>query len=541
MSSKVQLVGGFKMKKLKVGAAILSLLFVLGTVASSSPQDDLRIPSVSKSIDGATKSIRGYKSGQQAGITTDGKFLRRLMLDLVGYPPNLDQVKAFIADTNEKKRAIIINQLLLSEDFNDLWARKFANVFFGNYHNVPMGSSPALSDTARTRIVNDFIWWLKRKFRQDRGWNEIVFEMLDARGTDEGDPALAYLLSFYRGEGKAIEFARGAAEHLLGIRLLCARCHDHPFDQWRVEDYYGLAAFVVRQSARGYGGTDHVRLTYAMSGEMMIQRSPDANDKKTKVRLAQGGSAPPKFLFGGMAGKNDDRARVLAKFMTMKANTQLPRALANRVWGWLFGQGLVHPVDDFNMRNRALSKSLLEAMTRDMMAHGYSLKRLLRGICNSQAYQRATKSEHDAYKITFSRYPVTALSGEQLINSISVATTGGPKKNHANTMSMVASLYPASAIWCEVTPLPSNARQALLLRNSSIVSSGIRSGIVSRIQSMSGSVEQKVVEMFLAALSRKPNEKELGRYVAFIKANSGNGYSDGYWTLMNSTEFVTKN
>ncbi len=543
------------MRHVKVGAgALLALLLLVSgadsqqgsTQAGPASGTGAKKPGSTSAIDSAAKSISGYKSGL-AGIAGDGEFLRRVMLDLVGYPPNLEQVKAFIADQNPNKRVQKIEDLVNSDDWADLWARQFAEVFFGDYHQVTMDVMPRLSGAASARIVKDFNEWVKLQLAKDKPYTEMVAAMIDARGSDTGDPALAYKLSFYKEEGQAIEFANGVARHLLGIRLICARCHDHPFDRWTVQNYYGLAAFNVRQRARGYGNggekdsVGNVEVKYADEGEMEIEKSPDANDKDAKVKLAQGGRADPVFLFGGAAGKNDDRAKVLANLITSKANTQLPRALVNRVWGWMFGRGVVHPVDDFNLRNKALSPALMDTLTREFASHGHSIKYIVKAIANSDTYQRDCESDHAVTKVTFDRANVKQLSAEQLINSIQVATKGKPERNISQARQMVGSLFPAGSIWCEVTPLPGNARQALLLRNNTEVAGWISGGgVLSKIKGGGGSDEDKIKDMFLAALSRLPSDGELARYKKFIASHQGSGYEDAYWTLLNSTEFITR-
>jgi hypothetical protein len=104
----------------------------------------------------------------------------------------------------------------------------------------------------------------------------------------------------------------------------------------------------------------------------------------------------------------------------------------------------------------------------------------------------------------------------------------------------VQSLYPAGAVWCEVTPLPGNARQALLLRNNTQIMTWINGPVLQRIKNEKGSDEDKIDLMFLAALSRVASDSERKRYGAFIKGHGGSGYEDAYWTILNSTEFVTR-
>jgi len=135
---------------------------------------------------------------------------------------------------------------------------------------------------------------------------------------------------------------------------------------------------------------------------------------------------------------------------------------------------------------------------------------------------------------------VKQLNGEQLMNSILVATQGKPERNTIRTMEMVGSLYPAGAIWCEVTPLPGNARQALLLRNNTQIMNWINGPVLSNVKSGAGSVEDKIDLMFLSALSRVATDSEKKRYAAFLTGHSGGGWEDAYWTLLNSTEFVTR-
>lgn len=544
--------GGTHAMRHTVGAGALLLLVLGGALPAQDGKTvagavDAKKPTAVGAVDSAAKSIAGFDL-KATSLADDGEFLRRVMLDLVGYPPNLQQVKAFIADQNPNKRVQKIAELVETDEWADLWTRQFAEVYFGDYHEVVMDTMPKLSKEASARIVKEFMGWFKRQLMKETPYTDLVKWMLDARGTDDGDPALAYKLSFYKEEGQAIEFANGVARHMLGIRLLCARCHDHPFDRWTVQDYYGLAAFNVRQRVRGYGNggekdtVAHVEVKYADEGEMEIQRSPDANDKDAKVKLAQGGKADPVFLFGGAANpKTDDRAKVLGALITSKANTQLPRAMVNRVWSFLFGRGIVHPVDDFNLRNKALSPALLDNLTRAFVDSKYSIKELVKIICNTEVYQRSCGSDKAMTKITFDRCNIKQLSGEQLINSVQVATQGKPGKNVSEAKQMTGQLFPAGTISTEVTPLPGNARQALLLRNNSTVGQWISGGgVLSGIKSGQGSVEDKIKDMFLAALSRLPSDGELARYKKFVEAHQGSGWEDAYWTLINSSEFVTR-
>lgn len=360
-------------------------------------------PAVSSVIDAAVKGVSGYKA--VATPVDDEAFLKRVMADLVGAAPTAAELTAFAGGADPKKRTKKINQLLEDPRFGASWADRFSTVFFGDLEKVRFQGLGPLGEGVEASLLPAFRKWLGEKIQKDTPWTEIVTALLDARGTTEGDPALAYKLSMYREPGMEQAFAESVSRHFLGIRLTCARCHDHPYDKWRVEDYYGLGAFVVRQRARRVEGG--VEIKYADEGELLMPALKGRRD--ADVKMSAGGAASPAFLFGGMPGKNDDQMKVLFQFMTNRSNTQLPRALANRVWGWLMGWGIVHPVDDFNLKNKAMSPALLEALVRDLIENGYSIKRLLRAICNSQEYQMPLPSQeapehHDFRQIAQWKY-----------------------------------------------------------------------------------------------------------------------------------------
>lgn len=337
-------------------------------------QDDP--PVIVPNIDSAVRSIQGYALPKEAKVAGDEVFLKRVMRDLVDAVPSDDEVQVFVNDRDPKKRSKMINGLLADDRFGATWAKRWEAVFFVDVQQNPWTQLP-LSTDDRKQLVETFTKWLAVSLRREKPWTEIVTNMLDSRGTTEGDPAMAWLLSLRRGKGFEREFAEAAARNLLGVRIGCARCHDHPYEAWNVEQYYGMAAFVVRQRARLANGS--VELKYSDDGEMR-------SDSDTK-------EFPPKFLYGGTAGKHDDRMKVLAGLMTAKTDPQLPRALVNRVWSWLFGSGIVNPVDDFTTRHAPLSQPLLDALVKTTVENNYSVKHLVRVICNTQAYQMPTPSE----------------------------------------------------------------------------------------------------------------------------------------------------
>ena len=502
-------------------ASLLAFLLLLGAAPQQQAVGKRPKPPLASAIDSAAGSLGGPKASP---LAEDGEFLRRVMLDLVGYPPNLEQVKAFMAEANANKRADKIDELLDSEDWADRTARLFCEGWFGDYHDVPIMLTPALDAGTKSKIIANFVQWLKQKLQKDAPYNkEIVDAILRARGTGTGDPAMLWKLSCFAGDDAgSVEFANRVSKHFLGIRLKCAQCHDHPFDVWDEGHFYKLAAFFGRTKAKG-GNDAEISESDAQGEAMMMQRS--------------GTGHQPQFIFGQKPGKTDPWMDALAVYMTGPDNPQLPIATANRVWSWLFGRGLVHPVDDFNKMKQPLGGGLLGALAKEFKASKFSVKALYRGICNSDAYQRASANDANMTKPSFAAAWIKHLDAEQLHNSISVATSGRPAKSVSGAMSMVAPLFPADIQWCEVTPLPGNMRQALLLRNNSSINASI-GGALGQIKG--STTAEKVGEMFLAVLSRKPNAAETERFVKYIEAHAGQGLEDAYWALMNTTEFLTR-
>jgi hypothetical protein len=507
-------------------------------------------PDLALSIDRSLEARwRKDLKGDPAPVCDDGEFLRRLSLDLRGRPAGLAEVRAFLGSASESKRLAKIDDYLASAEFARLWSRRLAAIMFTNYTDLRIYPGKNFNYATAKRMTGDFLAILQDRIATDTPIPNLLGEMLEAKGRSDKNPMILYKLSMWNGDVQYFEFADRISKTWLGVSVSCARCHDHPFDKWTQEDFYGLAGFFTRQKVKcldSGGGMamgndcDEVELDEDL-------KAPELTNPES------GGQLKPTFLYGGQIGSSQPRMPTLAALLASPTHKQLARNLSNRVWEWLMGRAIVHPVYDFNQRNKASIPDLLEKLTTDFVANRYSLKKLVRGICASKGYQRASSRSEPGDVKDYARAMLHPLTAEQLFLSVYTATRGGetaPDRTagplrawwewYAGQMNLV---YGPGVGWTDVSPLPGNARQMLLVRNGDIFQQMIKNpgGTVTQAAELPGSPADRVEFVFLSVLGRKPDGQEVSRWGPWVEQNKGGpGLQDMVWTLINSTEFLTR-
>jgi hypothetical protein len=339
-------------------------------------------------------------------LCDDGNFLRRAYLDLLGILPDLGATKAFLADQRADKRTRLIDSLLERPEFADFWALKWSDVL----HNE--------EKSLDRKGVEVFHEWIRQALLEKKPLNEFARELIAARGSSYANPAS----SFYRALRDPAARGEAAAQVFLGVRLQCARCHNHPFDQWTQLDYHAWTAFFARVQYRIVENNRRDRLDkHEFDGEQIVwqDRSSEWQDPRTGADLA------PKFLGDNTTlGKDEDRLLALADWIAKPDNPFFARAQANRVWYHLLGRGLVEPNDDFRASNPPANAPLLDALARDLAAHGFDLRHLIRTIMTSTTYQlsavpNVTNREDES---NFSHAMVRALPAEVLLDALGQAS-----------------------------------------------------------------------------------------------------------------------
>lgn len=464
-------------------------------------------------------------------VCSDEVFLRRAAIDLTGRLPTPNELRQFQADPAPDKRARLIDRLLESPDFTELWVMRWAELLQIRTSN---GVSP------KGLLLYDR--WLRERVRSGVTIDQIVRELLPATGGTFENPATSY----YQTETTPQLLAENVAQSLMGTRIQCAQCHNHPFDRWTMDDYYGFASFF---SQVGYKQAQDPR-------EIMIFNAA-AGGLKHPVGDRD---AVPTFLGAGTAvlPAGADYREVLAAWLPSPANPAFGRNLANVVWSHFFGLGIVEPVDDVRVSNPPSNPELLQYLGEKLSRDGYDIKPLVREICNSRTWQLSTQ-RNDSNRLDerhFSHGKVRRMRAEVLLDCISQVTEtaddfrGLPAGSRAiqiadgQTPNYFLSTFGrstrATACSCEVKTSPTLS-QALHLLNGETTSGKIAEGqLIERLLQQHDDPLTVVRELYVRCLSREPAPAELERIQARLEEQSDlqQSLTDLFWALLNSNEFV---
>jgi hypothetical protein len=480
-----------------------------------------------------------------APVASDEVFLRRVHLDLIGALPTPEEARAFLDSKEPDKRAKLIDRLLERDEFAAFWALKWADVM--------RGSPTTLSE----RGVHSFHRWLVRTVAEDRPLDAFARELLTAQGNTLHRPAAG----FYRVSRTPEECAETFAQLFLGVRVQCARCHNHPFENITQTDYYGLAASFAQVQRKGQRFMLDDEVIFLAAGREV--QNPQT--RKPQEPIAFGTPAYPPLGFVRTMLNDDDRRARLADWLTRPDNPYFAPSLVNRTWYHLFGQGIVEPVDDFRATNPPSNPELLRALSADFVRHGYRLKPLLRTILNSKTYQLAANGPpQSAFAARADRYftqtRVKMLTAEQVLDAVSQAT-GVPERypgyplgtkaielaeGGVNHPFLQAFAKPVRDVSCECAREedPSLPQMLHLLNNA---------GLLAKLKAPDNRLsawlrdekdERRLIEnVYLATLSRRPTATESDiavRHIAACGGDRAKAMQDLQFALINGNEFLLR-
>ena len=510
-------------------------VFTKGTQAIIIPEDlQYKKPSLSTNnyidelVHDKLHKLRIYPSE----LCSDEVFLRRVYLDVAGAVPDAETTAKFLKDSNANKRELVIDQLLDRKEFTDMWVMKFAELL-----QIRTDDNNGVSYKSTLLYFN----WIKDRIASNMPMDQIVRELLTAKGGTFVSPATNY----YQIERDNLKITENVAQVFMGMRIQCAQCHDHPFDQWTQDDYYSFASF-FSQVGRKRGADPRESIIYNRnSGEINhpIHKKP----------------MPPKFLGGETPEieKGTDRRQVLADWLASPDNPFFARNLANIVWSHFFGQGIIEPVDDVRISNPPSNPELLDKLASQFTEYNYDFKKLVRDVCNSRAYQLSTRtnpSNEDDLR-NFARAQLRRMRAEVLLDVISQVTqtknkfqglplgaralqiADGRFSNYFLTTFGRATRETVCS--CEVVMEP-NMSQALHLLNGDVTNSRINQGKVVQTMLKDGKSPALIIDdLYLRCYSRLPRENEKANLLASIDSeNPTESLTDIFWALLNSKEFI---
>jgi hypothetical protein len=469
-----------------------------------------------------------------SALSSDQEFLRRVSLDTTGILPTLEDIKAFLESKDPEKRAKLIDQLIERPEFAEVWATRFADLF-----------RTGLLDQGHKggRLMYN---WLRKAVMEDKPYNQFATELLTASGQLKFNPTanFYYVTEFSEPEN----LATNVSQVFLGVRLECARCHNHPWEKWTQDDFWGFAAFFGRMGIKDTYENDESQVLLKVKGEVI--------HPKTKQPVS------PKYLDGPSEAEQPDQdiRERLAAWITSPKNTWFPRAIVNRMVKHYLGRGLVEPVDDFRVTNPPTSEALLDALATDFVENGYHLKHTARVILNSRVYQLASEPNETNRRdqINYSRYYVKRLMAEQLADSIT-EVTGVPEKYPGYMLGTRAMAIPQGApsyflatfgrmkareVICERDSQPDMAQAMHLISGETLMRQTTAKGgnLDAWLADPSLGNEDVLKRIFLASVVREPDHREIEVALLPLKARGEvarrEAFEDVLWTIFNSKEFL---
>ncbi len=479
-------------------------------------------------------------------LSSDAEFLRRVCLDLTGTLPPPDRVQEFIASRDPQKRTKLIDALLDSPEYVDYWTFRFGRLF-----RVAAGA------VGGAEHAYTYWRWVWQNIAQNKSYRDIALERLAAQGYGG---ASRHFLS-YGEEAKAADIMPEEVRVFLGRRLDCAQCHDHPYEQWSQDQFWGLASFFGQISRTEWTGFGAAVLFDDPAG-----RQPDFGESAETVKVIHPRRhqiVKPAFLDGqaiASEGSGHPR-REFARWVT--EHPYFAETLVNRMWGYLFGRGLVDPVDDFRSTNPPTHPDLLKALAEDCRRNGYDLKQILRRITRSRTYQLASSPRESNRQdtVNYSHFIPKPLEAEVLLDAISQVTgvpeifengQGGQAPPGTRAIQLeVPDIYPSDFLQMygrpnllqipEIKASPSlNQALHMLVGRTYTEKISKKGGRLDPLIQRDASHREVIQELYLAALSRLPSPLELSELESVLGKSSDKrrAWEDLLWSLITSREFA---
>lgn len=466
-------------------------------------------------------------------LCSDEVFVRRVYLDICGVLPTPEEYARFMVSTLPNKREILVDELLERKEFSELWVLKWSEL-------LQIRSSDANNVSKKAMLL--YYNWLQDKIARNIPTDVWVKELLAANGGTFQNPATNY----YQLERDVLKIAENVAQVFMGMRIQCAQCHNHPFDRWTMDDYYGFVSFFTQIGRKQ--GADPRELVIFNTGGGEYNHPVHGRPMK------------PKFLGGAepdVAGK--DRRAVLANWLASPENPYFAKNLANIVWAHFLGRGIIDEVDDVRISNPASNQELLDELGKRFTNYRYDFKKLVRDICTSHTYQRSTQPNpsNEGDTRNFARAMVRRIRAETMLDIISQATAtknkfpGLPQGARAVQIAdgSVTNYFLTTfgrptretVCSCEVRLEPTLSQSLHLMNGDTVGPKIVQGGLIQQMLQVEKRPPAYIIEyLYIRALSRPPRPEEMERLLSTIDQakDKKQVLEDLFWALLNSREFM---
>lgn len=467
----------------------------------------------------------------------DTQFLRRIYLDGIGRLPNADEVRAFLADSHPDKQAQWVKRVLEQPEYGDFWANKWADLLRPNPYRVGVKTTYSLDA------------WLRAAFRENLPHDQFARQLVTAQGSTWRNGAV----TIFRDRRDPAEITSMVSQLFLGLRLDCAKCHQHPFEIYGQADFYGMAAHFARVGTKGTG------LSPPISGSeeiIFVKETGEVRHPLTNEVL------PPKPLFAEARAipAEDDPRVFFADWMTAPDNPTFAHVAVNRLWAELMGMGIVDPVDDLRATNPPSNPALIDALAEHFRQVGFDNKQLLHTIMTSQVYRMSSQPNATNVGDTrnFSRHYRKRLRAEVVSDALTDITgqaeqfEGMPTGTRAMELWTVRSKSELLDAFGRPDPnqdppceraTAATMTQALHLMNAEHIHGRIITD-GGRCQTLAASDKDPstiVNELYLTVFSRLPDADELQTLVAEFSRDGVDRRAlieDLMWSMVNAPEFL---
>ena len=491
---------------------------------------------------------QGWKDNEvtPSAIATDEEWLRRIFLHIVGHIPPADTVASFLKDSDPAKRSKQIESLLADPGYVRNWTTIWTNLAMGR------GNIRRVSRNGMQRFFRE-------AFARNRPWDDIVYDLLSAEGHFEENGAVNYLLAQMQLNDDGVQATAKSTRLFLGIQVQCTQCHNHPFNDWKQNQFWEFNSFFRQlrkiehrkyDPASGRRVDDYTELVRTdFSGPVFYEK---------RSGLMQ--VAYPKYLGEKIdTGPGVHRREELAKLVVSGEDTLIAKAFVNRMWSHFHGYGFTRPVDDMGPHNPASHPELLDRLALEFVKSRYDIKQLIRWICNSEPYnltsQFHTKNEYDnpaaGETPLFSHMYVQAMNAEQLYDSLIIASDAHKSgRNSWDASERQRRTWMRQFIVAfgtdeadETTTFNGSIPQALMMMNGDLTNnaiSGDKGSFLHTVLNSKGSDNDRIQKLFMATLSRKASREELqaAREIFVGRTDRMTAFQDLFWALINSNEFI---